>query len=270
MAGQLQTGGGSGKEVGDSSSDSSVTRADVTLYLEHRHQHLENRVEFNAESIAADGVTATQLSLEHALDYARTLHRLKWRSIVNQGDNSGAANATSFNYLNTDLEGSESKGSWSSNATYSYDPSRSLGLNLGGSIAGTKREQQHISYALTEKLVYRLFTTNGVIRRIAEFTEELGYEKTSIADVNGRGSSLFGRFSAAYFPTRYLYGKLRTEITSYPGSGSLQQVHAGEIGLDYEKLKLVASYTEGKKNRESAALPEVAERLWNVEVRKIF
>jgi hypothetical protein len=270
MASQLQSGGGSGKDVAESSSDGSITRGDVTLYLEHRHQRLENRVEFSAESVAAAGVTANQLSLQHALDYNRMAHRLKWRSIVNQGDNSGAASATSFNYLNTNLEGSASQGSWSSNAKYSYDPSRSLGLTLDGAIGGTRREQQQITYALSEKLVYRLFTTNGVIRRIAEFSEELGYEKTSVADVNGRDSSLFGRFSAAYFPTRYIYGKFRTEITSYPGTSALQQVNAGELGLDYEKLKLVATYTEGKKNRESATLPEVTERLWNVEVRKVF
>lgn len=264
------SGGGSGKGGGDSRSASRVTQGDVTLYLEHRHQRLENRVEFSANSVSSDGVTATQISLNHALDYARTAHRVKWKSIVNHGDDSGEAIATSFNYLNTDLEGRPSKGNWSSNATYSYDPNRSLGLDLGGSINGTQREQQQISYALSEKLNYRLFTTNGIIRRIAEFSEELGYEKTGGADMNGRDSSLFGRFSAAYFPTRYLYGKLRTEITSYPGSNSLQQVNAGELGLDYEKLKLVASYTEGKKNRESASLPEVTERLWNVEVRKIF
>jgi len=271
MSAQLATGGGNGKEIAGSDDDSKITNGNVSLYLEHLHQQLENRLEVSYESLTTDNDTIKQMSLRHHLDYTQRSHRFKWSSVVNKGDNSGAAEAVSFANLslasNTDASGS--KASWSSDATYSYDPTRSLSLDLSGTISNTKNEENFMSYALSEKVVYRLFTVNGVIRRIAEFSEEIGHEKISGSDVNGRDSSLFGHFSAAYFPTRYLYFKLRSEMTRYSNS-VLEQVNIGEVGLDYEKLKLIASYTEGKKNRDSAELPEVMERFWNVELRKFF
>lgn len=271
MSAQLATGGGNGKEIADSNDDSKITIGNVRLSLEHRHQQLENRLEVSYESLTTDNDTANQMSLRHHLNYTQRAHRFKWSSVVNKGDNSGTAEAVSFDSLslgsNTDASGN--KASWSSDATYSYDPTRSLSLGLSGAISNTKNQENLMSYSLSEKVVYRLFTVNGVIRRIGEFSEEIGYEKINVSDVNGRDSSLYGYFSAAYFPTRYIYFKLRNEMTRYSNS-VLNQVNICEVGLDYEKLKLIASYTEGKKNRESAELPEVMERFWNVELRKFF
>lgn len=270
MTAQLTVGNGNDLEVTDSSDDSRVTRGDVTVYLEHRHQQLENRLEVSYESLAVGGDVVNQFTLRHNLDYSKASHRFKWQSVVNQGDNSGAAETINFNYLTTDVgDNSNSSASWSSKANYRYDPTRSLSLDLGGAISGTDNNEQVITYGLSEKLTYRFFTTNGIIRRIAEFSEEIGYEKSSVVDVNDRDSTLFGKFTAAYFPTRYLYGKLRSEISRY-SARNLQNINGCEIGLDYEKLKLIASYTEGRKSRESEELPEVKERLWNIEMRKFF
>jgi hypothetical protein len=268
MDGKLNTGGGNGQAI-DGNEDK-VTSGYVKIYLEHRHQQLQNRLETSYESVTTAGDSSHQISLRHTLDYSQRTHRFKWSTVVNSGDNSGTAEAVSFESLSIDSEGGASKASWSSEASYFYDPTRSLSLDLNGKVNNTRTTDKDLkSYGLSEKLIYRLFTTNGIIRRIAEFSEEIGYEKISVADINGRDGSLYGKFSVAYFPTRYLYCKLRSEMTRY-SNNTLQQINIGEAGLDYEKLKFVASYSEGKKNRESAALPEVMERLWNFEVRKIF
>lgn len=270
MSAQLSVGDGNGLNVADSSDDSRVTSGMINLYLEHRYQQLENRLEVSYETIAADGDMANQFSLRHRLDYAKVAHRFKLESVVNQGDNSGAAETVNFDYLATEVgDSSGSSASWSSNASYRYDPTRSLSLDLTGAISGTDNTEQVITYGLSEKLTYRLFTVNGIIRRIAEFSEEIGYEKSSVVDANDRDSTLYGKFTAAYFPTRHFFVKLRSEISRYSAS-NLQNINACQIGFDYEKLKLIASYTEGRKSRESVELPEVKERLWNIELRKFF
>lgn len=270
MTAQLSTGGGNGVEVAGSNDDRKISNGKVTLYLEHRHQQLENRLEVGYETLTTAGESLDQMTLRHRLDYTQRLYRFKWTTEVNRGDNSGTAKAISYNNLSMNTPaGSASKGNWSSEATYSYDPTRSLSFYLNGAISNTTTDKDLLTYAISEKLVYRIFTTNGIIRRIAEFSEEIGYEKMSVADENGRDGSISGHFTAAYYPTRYLYGKLSCELSRYSNSG-LEQINMGEVGLDYEKFKLIASYTEGKKDRESVLLPEVVERLWNVELRKYF
>lgn len=266
LSGKLQTGNGNGSEVDSSSDDSAITSGLLDLYLDHRYRQLGNRLSADYNFISTAGITKSQISLRHTLDYGVLNHKLGWSSSVNMGDNSGAPASLTFGFAGESNTTRTSKISWDSRANYSYSPNRSTALTLLGAISSGA---QTLSYTFSEKLLYRLFTSNGIVRRVAEFSEELGYEKVGVtADV--RGDTVYGRFSAAYFPTKYLYGKLRSEIGGFMKSSALQQVHIGEVGFDFEKLKLLASYSQGQKSRESESLPEVNEQRWELQVKKIF
>lgn len=251
--------------------DGMLVAGNISLYLDHRYQRLGNRLELGYEFFTADEIDSKRVSLEHTLNYTERRYRLNWVTKLNIGDSSASPESINFDYLGgAIIANSDSNTStWSSNLNYRYDPSRSLGLTLDAGISGTQADENYSSYRLAERLDYRIFTSNGIIRKLAEFSEELGYEKVSTA-INGRDSNFFGRLSAAYFPTKHLYAKVSSEVVAYLSSSSMQQISTGEFGLDFEKLKFMAIYSQGYKEEESDLLPEVKEKRWEVKVKKIF
>lgn len=266
MTGQLQLGTGDGGTADDSSGDDRITSGIFSLNLDHQYRQLRNYLRASFNFISDAGGMNKQSSLEHSLDYTKESHSLSWSSMIDVGDNTGSSETVIFDYLSNQASGgSDNKVSWHSKAEYSYEPNRSIGLSLLGNISGGPST----SYNFSEKMAYRIFTVNGIIRRIAEFSEEVGYAKAGQAS-DGRGDILYGHFSAAYFPTKYLYGKIRSEIVTFLSSNALQHVNIAAVGADFQKLKLSASYSEGHKERESAGLPAVMERRWELKVDKLF
>lgn len=267
MSGGLSGGAGSSDNV-DSSYGGMLTRGDLSLFLDHRYQRLGNRLEVGFEFFSGDDVTTQRSTLQHALSYHETAHRFDWQSTLSVGEKIASYASVNFDYLGAKNIDNNSA-IWESKLTYQYDPNRSAGLTLIGDIRGSQGDDDNLAYRLAEKLFYRIFTSNGIVRRLAEFSEEIGYEKVTLS-VDGRGTSLFGRFSALYFPTRYFYAKLGSEVVAYLGSSAQQHISHGEVGFDFEKLKLAANYSQAYKDRESALLPEIKEERWEVKVKKIF
>lgn len=265
MSSRLVSGG---RGDGYVNSDGLKSNGTLNLYLEHFKREVGNRLELNFDFYSADGEAIKKGSLKHTLGYQHLAHKLDWSSVINAGEEIDNARSVSLDYITAE-SGSNDKSfrtNWSSQSTYRYEPGRSAALTLKGAVSG---EQQALSYNLSEEIAYRIYTTNGIIRRIAEFTEVLTYEADN-QSVDGRDSVIRGAFSASYLPKKYLYGKIGSEVVAYPGSNGLQQTNTAEVGVGYEKLKIFASYKRGQKNRESADLPEVKEERWDLNVKKIF
>lgn len=265
----LRGGSGSGERV-DNDYSGMLTRGDLNLYLDHRYQRLANRLDLNFEYFTAADVTAQQSSLRHTLSFNEIKHRLDWSSGVVIGDNSGSSRSVGFDFVGeAPLSTSSQNMSWDSRVNYHYDPNRSAALTLLGVIGGTQGDAGRSAYKVGEEFTYRIFTANGIIRRLAEISEEIGYERVSAA-VDDRNSSIYARLKAIYFPTKYLHLKIRSEIVDHLSGGSLQQINAGEVGFNFQKFKVLASYSQARKEWESEIFSEINERRWEVEVRKIF
>lgn len=243
------------------------TNANFSLYLDHRYRQMGNRLELEVNSTTGLGDSITNSILRHSLRYQKMVHSVEWDSVLAVGDEAQLPSSVNLEFVEKDvtIDEKNSRTSWSSRSTYRYNPSRSTALTLLGSIS----EAQNLSYQFSEELVYRLFTTNGIVRRIAEFSELIRYEKVA-RSVGNRDASLYGLFSAAYLPTKYLECKVSSELVSFIGSGALQQTHSAEVAFGFEKLKILASFSKGQKDRESDELPEVMEERWDVKVKKIF
>ncbi|MDZ4184064.1 MAG: hypothetical protein U1D97_03670, partial [Desulfuromonadales bacterium] len=258
----------SADDVIDRSYNGMLTRGDLSLYVDHRYQRLGNRLDGTYEFFTADSVTKNRTTLRHSLYFTDTTFSLDWRSNLIIGENSASPRTVSFDYLGKN-DNTDSSAIWDSQLIYNYHPSRSSGFTLTSGINGSAGGQGGVGFTISEKFYYRLFTTNGIIRRLAEFSEEIGYEKAT-ETFNGRDSALYGRFSAMYFPTHHLYGKLSTEVAAFPGVNAQQHISTGELGFDFEKLKIAANYSQAYKERESELLPEIREERWEVRVKKLF
>lgn len=269
LSGALRIGNGGAQEVVDKNYSGAISRGDISLYLDQFYQRMSNRFTANYEFIAVDGTAIQQSAFGHVLRYQTPVHQTDWETEILIGDNAGTPATVSFDYLQLATMDKGSHANWHSEVRYRYTPSRKLGLTLLGDMSGSETDPRTIVYRGSEEVAYRIFTTNGVIRRLAEFTEEVGYEKVT-ASIDQRNSSIYARLSAAYFPKKYLYGKIRSELVRYMDSSALQVLTGGEFGLDFEKLKFMLSYSQAHKERESAGLPEVTEKRWDMIVKKIF
>lgn len=244
-----------------SGSDGKLIQGGLDLSLEQRYQRLGNRLGFVFDFSVFDGVMSRKSALQHMLTYDETMHRLKWNSELVMGETPAVTKSLAVDEKNSALR-------WSSQGTYNYDPNRSVGLTL---IGGIKKQQLgYIDANFSEEIIYRLFTVNGIVRRLAEFSEKIDYEKR-VSDSNiGRDRILSGQLEAIFYPTKYFYGKIRGSVSSYLDSNALQRFLYGEAGWEFQKLKVLASYTQANKERESALLPEAMERRWEMKIRKIF
>lgn len=251
----------------NSNYDGMLTFGDFGLYLDHRYQQIGNRLDFDFEFFSAEGLSDQRSSLSHTFTFDATKHRIKWNSELIIGDTPEMPRSVDFDYVGgTTTISKDYAKSWSSEVHYDYDPNRSAGFNFLGTITGRDAE---INYKISEELLYRIFTSNGIVRRIAEFSEEIGYENSS-DPLDTRGMSLYTRLVASYFPTKSLYGKLSSETVFFMESDALQQFQAGEVGFNFEKLNILASYVKSQKDRESEGLPAVTEQRWEVKVQKFF
>lgn len=269
LSGGLQAGTGNGQDFVALDYGGTITRGDLSLYAEKIYRGLSNRLELGTEFFIAEGVSAQQSYLHHDLIYKKIVHKLEWKSAIIFGDNTGNPGAVSFLYLQPGNNDDSTQASWNSAVRYFYDPSRSTSLTLTGAVSGSETDPRTIFYTVSEKIDYRIFTTNGIIRRIAEFSEELGYEQVSLS-ADGRDNTVYGQLMASYFPSKYIYGKVRSEIVFFLDSSALQQICSAEVGFNFQKLQLLASYSEANKERESASLPEIKEQRWDFKVKKIF
>lgn len=252
----------------DSNYSGMLTRGELSLYLDHRYQRLGNRIDATFDYFMADSVTKNRSTFQHALTFTDRSFSLDWKSNLTIGENSTSPRSVGFDYIGRN-DNADSSVNWDSRLIYDYHLNRSSGFTLTSGISGSSGGEGGVGYTLSEKFYYRLFTSNGIIRRLAEFSEEIGYEKVT-ETFDGRDSALYGRFSAMYFPTHHLYGKVSTEIAIYPGVNAQQQISTGELGFDFEKLKIMANYSQAYKERESELLPEIREERWEVKVKKLF
>jgi len=254
----------------DSSYTGMLTKGHLNFHLDHQYQQVSNRLELDLEFFTAAEVTANRMSLTHTLFYKVQEHTLDWRSILYLGDDLESQATNQFDFVGVESGANTlSTSTWDTKVKYGYDPNRSFSLTLAGSASGERGDIGQVAYKVSEELSYRIFTRNGIVRRLAELSEEIGYEKATVT-IDSRNDTVYGRFSAAYFPTRYLYTKIRSEIVRYLSSSTQQHISTGEVGLNFEKLSVFASYSQADKDRESELLPEIAERRWDVQVKKTF
>lgn len=253
------------KSVGDEY-DGMASYTSFNLYLDHRFQQFGNRLDVDFEIFLSDVVSDQRTSLGHTFTFEALMHRIDWKTQLIIGDTPEAPRSVDFEYVGTSTAVTDNSTTWDTEVKYFYTPSRSVGFNLLGSMTGRDAD---INYKISQELLYRIFTRNGIVRRIAEFSEEFGYEYAN-ETLDTRGVSLYTRLLASYFPRKWLYGKLRSETVFLVESGALQQLQGVELGFNFEKLNILASYIKGQKDRESEDLPAVAEQRWEVKVQKLF
>lgn len=253
----------SGNNNGDGGT---ATRSHIELFLEHRHQLLQNRLDCGFDFFTGNDTTEQRMNLGHALTYSRMWHSFQWSSALSYGDGMENPRSVDFDYISEGaVQSVENRPNWSSRATYGYHPGRSFSLNLNSAVSGGQSQ----AYSLSEEISYKLYTSNGVIRQLALLSESLSYEKSSNAALS-RASTLAGALSAAYFPFRYLQLRISTELVRFLENDAMQQINSASIHLGYDRLKLIASYSKGQKDRESESLPVVAEERWDINIKKIF
>ena len=158
---------------------------------------------------------------------------------------------------------------WSSKAEYSYTPDRRLQLSFAGSVRGVSGEKENNkSWLCSEKLEYRFYKSNGIVRKIAEVSEEFGGEGTN-DKTSDRNRTLFLRVAAAIFPTKYLYAKVTSEFLLFNPADSEQTELNAETGANFQKMQVALSYGRGYKAAEGP-LAEVKEERWDMRERKLF
>lgn len=261
------------KAIDDSSLDrdksGDITSGNLNLYFDHHYQRLANRLDLTFEFLSSDGITQKQSSLEHVLDYKETIYDFNWKNSVFLGDDVEKSRTVEHAYLLTQKNDTSNSLSWSSSVSYRCNPSRSAGFSLNGAVNGVAPGNLIADYKFDEEIVYRIFTRNGIIRRLAELSEKIGYESTAGAE-DVRSNIMYGYFDAAFYPSNTLYGRVRWEVVSYLQRGGSQLINSAEIGFDFDKLKILASYKKGEKDRESNTLPGLSEQRWDFKVKKIF
>ena len=264
--------GGVTNKVEIGAADSSVGDAnrfwlyDGRVFLEYNPGRFLNRLELLAEGFKSDVDNLVSYEVRHELKVVRRLSSFTLISSLERGSEI-PAQATSLEYSDNFSTGKYDFGC-STMGTYIYDPDRSLRFTLtGGGNRQSGDEKSNTTWLASEKLEYRFFKSNGIIRKIAEIYEEFGTESAS-RNVDRQRSSYL-RLGATVYPTRYLYVKVASELVYFSPSGSDQISVKAESGVIFDKLQVVMNYGRGYKEAEGV-LAEVREEQWDIKIKKTF
>lgn len=253
----------------DNGLDSRFSTYGLSTYLDHDGVRFDNRLGFVLESSQTPDDSTKTMQVQHILQQrSRENGSLTVTSELNFGD-FVTARGGYFDFVSPAANGESVDLSWMSEALYKYSPSRSFNLSLTGSLSGTGGgEGGGESWRLAEKVDYRFFTVNGIVRKLAEITEEIGLEQVPQSN-ESRNSALYVRFEGSIYPTKYLYAKFRSEWVTLGPSGSTQMSYDSETGLNFALLQVALSYGRGYKTREDS-MAAAEEEHWDLKIRKTF
>lgn len=238
------------------------------VFWEHAGALFSNRLELTVEGIkvAADSLTSTEV--QHQLKTAGRKGKFSLISALSRGS-SVKVQSINTEYVPEESTRDGATYGWSSKAEYSYEPDRRLRLTLSGSIKGLSGDRgDYTAWLGKEKLEYSFYRSNGIVRKIAEISEEFGAEGSSNG-FSGRNRTTFLRVKAAIYPNKYVYAKVDTELEMFNPSGAEQVTLNAETGANFQKMQVALSYGHGYKAAEGL-LAEVKEERWDVKVRKTF
>jgi hypothetical protein len=248
----------------------SFLKSEASVFIDQLGKIYGNRLEFIVESLHTDAETRTTMEIRHELQRWGENSNFRLASSLLYGDSISAV-TDSFDYVAASARETvdEADFVWSSEARYLYTPDRHLRFSLLGNAIGTEGAgNRDPSLRVVEGLNYIFYTTNGIIRKKAEISQELGWEQVG-EGAGGRDSALYLRLIGGIYPTRSFFAKITGELIGYNPSGSRQTNLGVETGLNFDKLQVALSYVRKHKTQEGL-LGEVQEDLWDVKVKKIF
>lgn len=249
--------------------EDTLLRYQMRFFLDHTGEYYDNRLSFGVEAIKIDAASLSAYTLEHVLQRRQQKSKFNLTTKILAGDRVSVANSY-FDFLAEDVDSQGVDFNWSSKAEYSYAPDRRLLFALNGMISGSEgtegKKQQGLSFS--ESLAYRFFTINGIIRKLAEISQEIGWEQIKESE-DGREQAYRLRLDGSLYPTKYFYAKAGTEWVFFNPGGSQQFKLVCETGLKFSKAQVVLSYARGFKEEERA-LPESMEERWDLKMNKIF
>lgn len=258
-------------ETGDGFTDTEINQFllyDGSVFWEHVGTLFSNRLEVLNARIKTDSGNVTSTQVQHALKMTTQRSKFSLSSSLSHG-NEVRVRTINTGYLS---EGTTQDGEgfgWSSKAEYSYVPDRSLRLTVLGGINGLSGEgRSYDAWLGSERMEYSFYKSNGILRKIAEISEEFRVEGTN--DKFAVRKKIYSlNVAAAVYPNKYLYVKAAGDFILFDPSGSEQMEFNTEAGAKFQKLQVALSYGRAYK-AEEGLLAAVKEERWDLKVKKIF
>jgi hypothetical protein len=247
-----------------------VLRSTTTWFGEHHSaRRLDNRLEATYDYRSLDGEAESQIILSHNLRYDRRTLAASLNNQVILGDNQSVP-TLSLETLPPSASAPKADRSFRHNSQLRYLPGRTLEATLdldynwfGGASGGSQTQIRGKQMGR-----YSVFTINGIIRKVAEFSEEIEYERIQ-GDLAAAHSATTFTLAGDWFPTKIalLGAKLRYRLFSADQGDELAAFL--RAGLNFQKLQISLDYGYGTRAAASAA-PERVEHRWEMVVKKLF
>jgi hypothetical protein len=260
-----------GRNEGTVAREGSLFRSTTTWFGETTSlRRVRNRLEATYDLIAAEGENDDQTILDHRLDYSGRKVRIDLRSRFTHGETFGGTQTASTGVLG---ENAGSIGvavnTLEHHGTLRYQAGRSLetlvdldyewrDLRDGGS---TSR------WYFRETTNYTLYTINGIVRRLAELRQELGYERFDAGP--DRARSIDFALLGSYYPTKVLGLWARGRFRNVEPAGVNEYILGSGGGFSFEKLVLTAEYEFGYRTA-GTGFAQREEHRWRMDLRKTF
>lgn len=241
---------------------------DASVFWEHVGTLFSNRFEVLNAGIKTDSDNVTSTQVQHELRMTGQRSKFLLSSSLSHGSEV-RVRTINTGYLSEETTQDGEGFGWSSKAEYNYVPDRCLRLTVLGGINGLSGEgRSYDAWLGSERMEYSFYKSNGILRKIADISEEFRVEGTN--DKFAVRKKIYSlNVAAAVYPNKYLYVKAAGDFILYGPSGSEQMEFNTEAGANFQKLQVALSYGRAYK-AEEGLLAEVMEERWDVKVRKTF
>ncbi|BCR03934.1 hypothetical protein DESUT3_10030 [Desulfuromonas versatilis] len=250
--------------------DGDVFRSITTWFGEHRSlSRISNRVELKYDYLSEPEQSNGQFIANHSLRYDGREFLV---NILNQlvvGEHDRRNSELSGGALADDLSLSSANASFLNRSLVRYLPNRSMEGSLRLDYEWRDEDEGSSSHVLGEQqYVYRIFKTNGIIRKLAEIEEKIEYERFTDAAGGQLRATVF-TLTGDYYPIKILLLRARARYDIRSPENTHTTTWYLTTALNFEKLQVALDYAYGERS-EGDTLPERYEHRWEVQVRKIF
>ncbi|HEY5673048.1 MAG TPA: hypothetical protein VIR78_05045 [Malonomonas sp.] len=254
--------------------DGTTMRSLTSVFVDHQSlSRLSNRYALSFDYVNSPIGTGSQIILSHDLNYYGDKFDIAWNNELVYGGaltTSWEQNLITRSSSDLSRQGGVVDGSASSRFRLNYDPDRVHHNRLNADVewrffenGGTDKR-----YYAQQQYQYNLWKNSGLIRRVAEFGEELEYDHYLADGASAVSLTRFTLFSN-YYPTRNtLLGiKLRYEMDSQTESDTMLAFLSA--GMTFAKFEVSLDYSYGVRE-ESQLVAERTEHKWEMIVKKTF
>jgi hypothetical protein len=244
------------------SNDSSVFESRFTWYAEYALSRLTNRLEVNYD-YRRNVETEQSVTVSHSLRYNQRNLSLDMRSKLElgDGDKEGVGSAT----LGKGSSGGRQ--SFHHETQLSYSPGRAWEGKVNAEYDRSDGDAGTVHrWAVRQDLRYSLFTINGIIRKLAEVRQSLGYDRFTDLEETVTSATTF-TLNGAYFPTKRTQLGMGLRYQFY-GDTDVLNYHL-TAGLNFAKLTLSLDYAYGASVSDGEE-GDRDEHRWEVKVGKVF